>query len=140
MRLSSVLVAVGAASLSFLSIDASHAKNTRVNYEVQVLRTSYGIPHIQAGDWGSLGYGYGYAFAQDNVCVLAREVLTATGTQSKYFGPGNQNAIRTAATSARVPPNRNGAEGPKPDQPPAPCQSKPAISEAGKAKRPIVAL
>ncbi len=92
MRLSSVLVAVGAASLSFLSVDPSHAKNTRVNYEVQVLRTSYGIPHIQAGDWGSLGYGYGYTFAQDNVCVLAREVLTATGTQSKYFGPGTANA------------------------------------------------
>ena len=82
MRLSSVLVAVGTASLSLLPIDASHANNTRVNYEVQVLRTSYGIPHIQAGDWGSLGYGYGYAFAQDNVCVLAREVLTATGTQA----------------------------------------------------------
>ena len=92
MRLSSVLVAVGAASLSFLPIDASLAKDDKINYQVQVLRTSYGIPHIQAGDWGSLGYGYGYAFAQDNVCVLAREVLTATGTQSKYFGPGANSA------------------------------------------------
>lgn len=61
-------------------------------YQAQVLRTSYGIPHIQATDWGSLGYGYGYAFAQDNVCVLAREVLAASGTQARYFGAGNGNA------------------------------------------------
>jgi acyl-homoserine-lactone acylase len=56
------------------------------DYNAQVRRTSYGIAHIQATDWGSLGYGYGYAFAQDNVCVLAREVLAANGTQSRYFG------------------------------------------------------
>lgn len=61
-------------------------------YEVQVRRTSYGIPHIQAGNWGSLGYGYGYAFAQDNVCVLAREALAAQGRQARYFGAGAGNA------------------------------------------------
>lgn len=61
-------------------------------YQVQIQRTSYGIPHIQAADWGSLGYGYGYAFAEDNLCVLAREVLAATGTQSRWFGPGTGSA------------------------------------------------
>ena len=62
------------------------------DYNVQVMRTSYGIPHIQATDWGSLGYGYGYAFAQDNVCVLAREALAAQGRQARYFGAGPGSA------------------------------------------------
>ena len=56
------------------------------DYRVEIKRTSYGIPHIEAQDWGSLGYGYGFAFAQDNVCVLAREALIAKGTQSRWFG------------------------------------------------------
>ena len=63
------------------------------DYNVQVMRTSYGIPHIQATDWGSLGYGYGYAFAQDNVCVLAREALAAQGRQARHFGAGPGNAM-----------------------------------------------
>jgi acyl-homoserine-lactone acylase len=61
-------------------------------YQAQIQRTSYGIPHIQATDWGSLGFGYGYAFAEDNLCVMAREVLAATGTQARWFGPGAGNA------------------------------------------------
>ncbi|MFT5483663.1 MAG: acyl-homoserine-lactone acylase, partial [Halieaceae bacterium] len=44
-------------------------------YQASVVRTSYGIPHVTASDWGGLGYGYGYAFAQDNYCVLMKEVL-----------------------------------------------------------------
>ncbi len=47
----------------------------------------YGIPHILAGDYGSLGYGYGYAFAQDNLCVMADRVITLRGERSRYFGP-----------------------------------------------------
>ena len=39
-----------------------------------------------AKDYGSLGYGYGYAFAQDNLCVLASRVVTLRGERSRYFG------------------------------------------------------
>jgi acyl-homoserine-lactone acylase len=88
-----------------VSLGAAHADRASGPYQAQVLRTSYGIPHIQATDWGSLGYGYGYAFAQDNVCVLAREVLAATGTQSRWFGAATLNADRVykmANSAARV--------------------------------------
>lgn len=78
------IVPLAAAALLLSAASVTHASND--GYQVQVLRTSYGIPHVKAADWGSLGYGYGYAFAQDNVCVLAREVLAATGTQSRWFG------------------------------------------------------
>jgi len=85
-RLRVLATGIVAASVFALGIAPAVARNDKVRYDAQILRTSYGIPHIQATDWGSLGYGYGYAFAQDNVCVLAREVLAANGTQSRYFG------------------------------------------------------
>jgi acyl-homoserine-lactone acylase len=93
MRIHSMFVALCGAALVLASGSAVAAgksgnSQTKNRYEVQILRTAYGIPHIQATDWGSLGYGYGYAFAQDNFCILARDVLVATGTQSRYFGPG----------------------------------------------------
>jgi acyl-homoserine-lactone acylase len=56
-------------------------------YKAEIRRTAYGIPHVLASDYGSLGYGYGYAFAQDNLCVMAGRVLTLRGERSKYFGP-----------------------------------------------------
>lgn len=55
-------------------------------YEAQLRRTEYGIPHIQAEDWGSLGYGFGYAYAQDNFCVVMREVVFATGRSAELMG------------------------------------------------------
>ena len=53
---------------------------------------------------------------------------------------GNQKARSRAAANARIAPNKNGADGPNPTQPPAPCQSKPAINEAGKSRIPMMAL
>jgi acyl-homoserine-lactone acylase len=56
-------------------------------YVAEIRRTQYGIPHILADNYGSLGYGYGYAFAQDNLCVMANRVITLRGERSRYFGP-----------------------------------------------------
>ena len=44
------------------------------------------------------------------------------------------------ASSAINAPKKNGALGPNPGQEPIPCQSKPAINEAGKTVMPIAAL
>ncbi len=56
-------------------------------YSATIRRTEYGIPHITAKDYGGLGFGYGYAFAQDNLCTLASWVVTLRGERSRYFGP-----------------------------------------------------
>jgi acyl-homoserine-lactone acylase len=61
-------------------------------YRVTVTRTAFGIPHVKATDYGSLGYGVGYSIAQGNLCTLAEEVVTATGKRTRYFGAGAQNA------------------------------------------------
>lgn len=55
-------------------------------YSAAVRRTEYGIPHIKADDWGGLGYGYGFAYAQDNYCVTMREIVQASGRSAQLMG------------------------------------------------------
>ena len=68
---------------------ASHAGNTLqgAGYTAGIVRTAYGIPHITAPDYGSLGFGYGYAFASDDLCTMADDYVTVEGQRSRYFGP-----------------------------------------------------
>jgi acyl-homoserine-lactone acylase len=54
--------------------------------KVDVARTSHGVPHVQATDFRSLGYGLAYAYAQDNVCMFADSLLTVRGERSRFFG------------------------------------------------------
>ncbi|WP_083444750.1 penicillin acylase family protein [Herbaspirillum rhizosphaerae] len=54
---------------------------------VEIRRTAFGIPHIKAGTERGLGYGVGYAYAQDNGCLLANEIMTVRGVRSRYLGP-----------------------------------------------------
>jgi acyl-homoserine-lactone acylase len=61
-------------------------------YDVTIRRDGDGIPHIVAADFGSLGYGEGYAFAQDHACTLADQVLRARGERARYFGRGERSA------------------------------------------------
>ncbi len=66
------------------------------DYQVSVTRTTYGIPHINASDFGSLGYGFGYAFAQDNLCTMMEDLVAIRGERSKYWGGDGTYAIRPA--------------------------------------------
>jgi acyl-homoserine lactone acylase PvdQ len=79
------LVALLGACSSGSSDDASDSSDQ--GYSAEIRRTEYGIPHIVASDHGGLGYGYGHAFAQDNLCVMADRVVTLRGERSRYFGP-----------------------------------------------------
>jgi acyl-homoserine-lactone acylase len=55
-------------------------------FSAEIRRTEYGIPHIRAEDWGSLGYGHGYAYSQDNYCVTMREIVVAGGRSAELLG------------------------------------------------------
>ena len=55
-------------------------------YDATIRWTAYGVPHITAGDMGSLGYGFAYAVARDTICTFAREVLTVRGEQARFLG------------------------------------------------------
>ncbi len=77
-------LAAGAALLCATGVPAQ-AKAPR--FAATITRTTYGIPHIRASNWGGLGYGVAYAYAQDNLCMLAEEFATVAGTRSRWFGP-----------------------------------------------------
>src|SRR5215467_7678271 len=53
----------------------------------QIRYTTGGIPHILAHNWADLGFGYGYAFAKDNICTMANGYVTVEAQRSRYFGP-----------------------------------------------------
>ena len=63
------------------------AQTPATDVSADIRRTTFGVPHIRAADERGLGYGIGYAYAQDNLCLLANEVVTVNGERSKYFGP-----------------------------------------------------
>lgn len=60
-------------------------------YTAEIRRTAHAVPHIESNSWTGLGLGYGYAYAQDNVCLLGREVVRVNGELSRYFGPEEGN-------------------------------------------------
>lgn len=69
-------------------------------YDVSITRTTFGVPHIKAADFGSLGFGQGYAFAQDNLCVFLEDLLTIRGERSKFFGPDGTYTIEPNGSTA----------------------------------------
>lgn len=48
--------------------------------------TTYGVPHISADNLQSLAFGSGYAYAKDNLCILADQILKIRSERAKYFG------------------------------------------------------
>src|SRR3954447_4854188 len=66
---------------------------------VEIRRTSHGIPHIKGKSYYAVAYGYGYAFAQDNLCDMAEDYVTVDGRRSRYFGPDGTYQSRGNGTS-----------------------------------------
>lgn len=60
-------------------------------YEARIRRTSFGIPHIEAKDLAGLGFGEGYAQAEDHLCTIADQIVRVRGERAKYFGAGNRD-------------------------------------------------
>src|SRR3546814_2886834 len=77
----------GLALVVLLVAAASSAAAAAPHYQAEIRRTAYGIPHIRAQDEASLGFGMGYAYAQDNLCMLADEMVTVNSRRSEFFGP-----------------------------------------------------
>jgi acyl-homoserine-lactone acylase len=79
-------------------------------YEAQITRTHFGVPHIYADSYSNLGFGLGYAFAEDNYCVLANEILSVRSQEAELLGDAAEHvesdfyyaivAVRERAASA----------------------------------------
>nr|WP_315437766.1 acylase [uncultured Pseudomonas sp.] len=73
---------------AFLGLSLSaHAFSPATPASADIRRTAFGVPHIRAENERGLGFGIGYAYAQDNLCLLANEIVTVNGKRSRYFGP-----------------------------------------------------
>ena len=87
MIISNGLSRIGMAGMLLgLSLAAS-AREQVVQASAEIRRTTYGVPHIRANDERGLGLGIGYAYAQDNLCLLANEIVTVNGQRARFFGP-----------------------------------------------------
>lgn len=61
-------------------------------YTANIRRTSHGVAHITADNWGSLAFGQGYAFTEDKGCLLADQIIKVRSERSRWFGHGEANA------------------------------------------------
>ncbi|MCA2218750.1 acylase [Jidongwangia harbinensis] len=84
-------VAAGLAALTLATAAPAGARAADGTSGATVRRTEYGIPHIRAHSWWGLGLGAGYAFAEDNLCLLAQQIVTLDGERSRWFGPAGGN-------------------------------------------------
>src|SRR4051812_8789669 len=66
---------------------------------VEIRRTSHGIPHITGKSYYAVSYGYGYAFAQDNLCEIADTYVTVDAQRSRFFGPDGSYQSRGNGTA-----------------------------------------
>ena len=53
----------------------------------KIRRTDYGVPHIKADNLESLAFGIGYAFSEDNACLLLDIVARYNSRRSQFYGP-----------------------------------------------------
>lgn len=72
--------------LSALLVACDDNNNNEPEFKAQIRRTEFGIPHITADNWKGLGYGHGYAYAQDNYCVLMRLIAESSGRSAEIMG------------------------------------------------------
>jgi acyl-homoserine-lactone acylase len=88
------LAALACLTASLLVPAAANAANATIK------RTAHGIPHITASTWDGLGFGYGYALAQDNICVVADSYVTVRAERSRHFGPDGRVQFRGNGSNA----------------------------------------
>jgi acyl-homoserine-lactone acylase len=84
---SSVAVAAVSVAVTVAVAFGAGPRGSALSGPVRITRDRAGIPHIVASNFTALGYGEGYAFAQDNLCTFANDVVTVEGERSRYFGP-----------------------------------------------------
>lgn len=88
-RIARGAVVVGGAMLAATTLGgcATGGNWSESGLDAEIRRTAYGIPHIKANDYASVAFGMAYAYAQDNVCLMADQVVTVSGDRSRVFGP-----------------------------------------------------
>ena len=69
---------------------------------VTIERSAYGVPAISAADDYGVGLGLGYAYAEDNLCLLARQIVAVNGDSARYFGADAKTQTGAPAVDSDV--------------------------------------
>jgi acyl-homoserine-lactone acylase len=88
-----ILVAISASPASAQTTTLSGADTQTGPLQVTIKRDQHGIPNIIGDNFADIGFGYGYALAQDNICELADTYVTVRGQRSMYSGDGVQGSF-----------------------------------------------
>jgi acyl-homoserine-lactone acylase len=105
-RLNLARRAAAAAAAAVLAAGVAPARGGLVeallgDHGVRIVRTGHGVAHVEAADDEGLGYGIGYAHAQDDACALADLLVTLRGERSFWFGGEGSGTL-----GQRTLPNR----------------------------------
>ncbi|HSG42755.1 MAG TPA: penicillin acylase family protein, partial [Anaerolineales bacterium] len=66
--------------------DLSYLKNRAANYDVTILRDTYGVPHIFGHTDADAAYGMAYAHSEDDFLTIQQVLLAARGDLATVFG------------------------------------------------------
>ncbi|HUY86629.1 MAG TPA: penicillin acylase family protein [Acidimicrobiales bacterium] len=72
------------------------------SYEAEIRWTTHGVPHIRASDWGSLGFGQGYACAQHHFATIADQVCKVRSQRARFLGRGSNDVHLNSDIGYRV--------------------------------------
>mgnify|MGYP003556757983 FL=1 len=61
-------------------------------YEATLRRTTGGVAHIEGKTWGDVGFGQGLACAQDNLAIIADQLVKVRSSLAAHHGPGAADA------------------------------------------------
>lgn len=72
------------------------SENGDISRRFSLTRSSEGMAIINAPSMAGASAGLGYAYAQDNFCLLQDYLLTVNGDRSKFLGPDATNLTQVA--------------------------------------------
>lgn len=87
-----LLVMLFSVALFVRSVQAQDKPMNKENYSAELVRTTHGIAHIRADSLANLGFGSGYAQAEDHLCTLADNYLRIQGERARFFGAHRNEA------------------------------------------------
>lgn len=82
----STLLLSGCFSSSSSSSNPNQIIETKGDYSATITYTEHNVPHIEADNYGSLGFGVAYAQAQENMCTLSEQLMKLRGETAFWFG------------------------------------------------------
>ena len=61
------------------------------DYEAEIVRTDYGVPHVTGSSLADVVFGQAYAFAEDHGCSLFDQIVKVKGERASFHGAGEED-------------------------------------------------